>query len=438
MNLEEMRARRKELVEKARNLRALANQENRELAEDEARQLEEWLARSEHLTVEIEREERLVALEEDTQRAHRQPIRPDVGQDEQRRAAGQPQRFRSLGEQLQAVARAAMHPNQADPRLDIITRAALGANEGMPSEGGTLVQTDFSAELFQRVYETGQVVSRCRYVPISGNANGTKINGIDETSRANGSRHGGIQAYWAAEAGNVTATKPKFRPIELNLKKLMGVAYATDENLQDAAQLEQVIRDAFTDEFAFKLDDAAFNGDGSGKPLGILNAAALVTVSKETGQPAATLQPENIIKMWSRCWARSRLNAVWFINQDIEPQLFTLGIQIGTGGSTVYMPPGGLSQQPYGTLFGRPVIPIEQCATLGTVGDIVLADMSQYALARKGTMQTAVSIHVQFLTDETAFRFIMRVDGQPYWHAALTPFKGSNTLSPFVALATRA
>jgi hypothetical protein len=49
-----------------------------------------------------------------------------------------------------------------------------------------------------------------------------------------------------------------------------------------------------------------------------------------------------------------------------------------------------------------------------------------------------MSVHVAFLTDESIFRFIYRVDGQPIWNAALTPFKGSNTLSPFVVLAARA
>jgi HK97 family phage major capsid protein len=129
---------------------------------------------------------------------------------------------------------------------------------------------------------------------------------------------------------------------------------------------------------------------------------------------------------------------VWFHNQDIEPQLFQFGIQVGVGGSTIYMPPGGLSANPYGTLFGRPLVAIEQAPTLGTVGDIVLADMNQYLLVDKGGVQSAVSVHVAFLTDETVLRFTYRVAGQPLWHSALTPFQGTNTLSPFVSLATRA
>ncbi len=89
------------------------------------------------------------------------------------------------------------------------------------------------------------------------------------------------------------------------------------------------------------------------------------------------------------------------------------------------------------SLLGRPVVPVEYCATLGTVGDIIFADFSQYAAIEKGGIQTAVSMHVQFTTAEMAYRFLYRFDGMPTWDSALTPYKGTNTLSPFVALATR-
>jgi HK97 family phage major capsid protein len=83
-------------------------------------------------------------------------------------------------------------------------------------------------------------------------------------------------------------------------------------------------------------------------------------------------------------------------------------------------------------------VPIEQCSTVGTVGDIVLADLSQYLLAEKGGMEAMASAHVRFLYAEQTFRFMMRVDGQPLWSTALTPANGTNTVSPFITLATRA
>ena len=117
--------------------------------------------------------------------------------------------------------------------------------------------------------------------------------------------------------------------------------------------------------------------------------------------------------MWSRLYGPCRDKAVWLINQDVEPQLFTMTIGVGTGGIATYMPPGGLSGKPFATLLGRPVLPVEWCPTLGTVGDIVLADLSQYVTISKGGVDSAQSMHLRFDFDEQAFRFIFRVDGQP-------------------------
>lgn len=347
--------------------------------------------------------------------------------------------FLSFGEQLVAVRQAGLQGGHVDPRLRNI-QAATGLGETVPSEGGFLVQTDFATEMLKDVFETGILSSRCRTIQISGKANSIKINGIDETSRAT-TRYGGILAYWLHEAGTKLPTKPKFRQIELNLKKLIGLCYATDELLDDAAALEGIIRDGFRGEFGFRIDDAIINGTGAGEPLGILTAGSLVSVAKEAAQPADTVVAENVIKMYSRIFASSRPNAAWLINQNVEPQLFTMHLDVGTGGIPVYMPAGGLSGLPYGTLFGLPVLPIEQCQTLGDVGDIILADFRNgYILAEKGGVKADVSIHVQFLYDEQVFRFVIRVDGQPVRASALTPYKGGAnfTQNHFIALAERA
>ena len=95
--------------------------------------------------------------------------------------------------------------------------------------------------------------------------------------------------------------------------------------MQDAAALEAVIRQAFAEEFGFKIDDAILSGSGEGEPLGILNSGAIVTVAKEASQ-TDTITVENLIKMWNRLWSRSRANAVWYINQELEPYLYTLKI----------------------------------------------------------------------------------------------------------------
>jgi len=60
-----------------------------------------------------------------------------------------------------------------------------------------------------------------------------------------------------------------------------------------------------------------------------------------------------------------------------------------------------------------------------------------YIIAEKGPIQSAVSIHVRFIYDETVFRFVYRCAGQPEYSTAITPFKGSDTESPFITLAAR-
>lgn len=341
--------------------------------------------------------------------------------------------FNSLGEQLQAIANS-VRGGELDPRLRNL-RAAQGLNEGVGSEGGFLVQTDFLPGIYKRIYERGQVLTRTRRRPLTSNANKMVLNAIDETSRATGSRHGGIQGYWLAEAAAKTKSKPSFRRMELNLNKNAVLYYATDEVLGDAGTLTAEVSEAVSDEMIFMVEDAIFRGTGAGQPLGILNSSALVSVAKEGSQAATTIVKENVFKMWSRLYAPSQANAVWFANQDIQPQLY--GMTLGDQG--IYFPAGTFANNTgFATLFGRPVIFVEYAETLGTKGDLMLLDLNQYMLAEKGGIQQAMSIHVAFTTDETVFRFVARWDGQPLWSAALTPYKGSSTVSPFISLDTRA
>jgi len=297
------------------------------------------------------------------------------------------------------------------------------------------VQVDYATSLLEKTFANSGIISRIFKMPLSGNANAMKIPAVADDSRADGSRSGGIRAYWSNEGGTITASTPSFKQVALELKKLTGLCYMTDELMQDASALGAWISRAFASEFDFKIADAIINGDGAAKPLGILNAPCLITVTAETGQGASTIVAENIIKMWMSRFGPNSGNYVWMINQNIEAQLCTMALAVGTGGIPVYMPAGGLSGAPYGTLFGRPVIPIEQAATLGTAGDIILADLSQYVMIDKGSMEAASSIHVAFVTDQMCFRFVYRCDGQPMWSNYLTPYKGSTSYQgPFIVL----
>lgn len=319
-----------------------------------------------------------------------------------------------------------------------VQKAIIGANEGIGSDGGYFVPPTFSQKLFERLYEDSALLSKTDNYTVTGNS--MVFPRSAESSRAHGSRYGGVRTYWVAEGGSVTATRPTFGQLELKLNKLMSFAGVTSELLEDSSMaMEQYLTRAFSDDMNFMVSDAIIRGTGAGQPMGLLNAGCKVSVSKESGQAAATIVPMNIVKMYARLWAGNRNKAVWFINQDVTPQLYLMTLGIGTAGVTVYLPPGGISGKPYATLLGLPVIEIEQAETLGTEGDIMLADLSHYVTITKGGQKPDVqtSMHFYFDTDQQAFRVTFRVDGKPWWKEAVTPFKGTATQSCLVTLATR-
>lgn len=340
-----------------------------------------------------------------------------------------------LGEYLQGIA-AGYSGRGWDPRF---VAGPSGASEGVPADGGLLVRQEYSTMLLDRAIEQAVLAPLCLTVEIGANSDGVDLPFIDETSRANGSRWGGVQVYWRAEADTVTATKPKFGQHDVRLQELMGLAYATDRLIKDATALASIFSIAFASEMAFKLDDGIFRGNGAGLPLGITNSASCrISQAKETGQTADTIVLENLQKMWTRVPPRSKARGQWLINSEVTPQLDSLVLNAGTAGlnpRVVTYSESGVQR-----IYGRPILEIEQCAALGDEGDIVFADFNEYLLIRKGGIQADESMHVRFLYGENTYRWTYRVNGRPTMDSAITPYKTntSNTQSPFVALAARA
>lgn len=329
-----------------------------------------------------------------------------------------------------------MPPQMKSWRQSVDTKAA-GLNETFLADGGVLVPPEFSQQLMQRAYQN-DLLSRTMMLPLV-NSNTLKVPAIDETSRQDGSRFGGIRSYWEDEGGQISRSRPSFQQIALEANKLTLLVPATEELLMDSAvvALETYLNQLAVAELDFRIGDAIINGNGHRKPLGIMNSGATITVTPETGQTAGTIMAANVLKMWSRLHLSCQQNAVWLVDQSTWPQLAQM--TIGTAGSnlTVYQPPGGLSAAPYATLLGKPVIPVEFCQQVGTRGDIILADLSSILSISKGSVQSVSSMHVLFETAEMLFRFIIRLDAQPWWKTPLTPKSGGSTQSCFVVLETR-
>ncbi len=350
--------------------------------------------------------------------------------------------YRSLGEQLVDVI-AANKPEGSTAREKLITmqRAISGMSTSVPSDGGYLIQSQFTTALLDKPEEVSQVWARCQRFPIGLGFDSLEAPFIDETSRATGSRWGGVQVYREGEALYPNGKKPKIGQYEIRLFDIKGICYATNRLLQNAVTLEAWIGKAFRSEMFFKLDDEVVRGTGAGQCVGIVGGPSTVAVAAEAGQAAGTVITENILKMYNALFAASRGSAAWFYQQDLEPQLETLSYAIGTGGvmMPLFVPAGvGNNSEKFAKLKGLPAFPIEQASASGTVGDIILADLPNgYITIDQGGIDAQSSVHVKFLEDETAFRFTYRANGAPRLRSTVAAYKGSTARSHLITLATR-
>jgi HK97 family phage major capsid protein len=332
--------------------------------------------------------------------------------------------------------------DRSDPavakKIDTL-RNALSSS--VPSDGGFLIPETLRSQVLEVALETAIVRPRSMVIPMESLR--VPIPAIDSTSNVS-SVFGGIVGYWTEEAAALTASQPAFGRVVLDAKKLTCYVEAPNELMADSiVSFEALINRLFPRAIAWYEDYAFLTGTGAGEPLGVLNAgnAALVAVTKETNQNAATILWENLVKMYSRMLPGSLGSAVWLASIDTFPELATMALSVGTGGSAVWMGTanGALSgaATPPVTILGRPVIFTEKTSVLGTQGDISFIDFGNYLLGDRQVMQATSSTDYKFANDMTAFRFIERVDGRPWMKSAITPKNNGPTLSAYVTLATR-
>lgn len=329
---------------------------------------------------------------------------------------------------LHALQVAAAKQAGDEKALELAYKAALGSNEAIPSQGEFLLEPSLTPMFLKPIHEEGVISKDVQVLPVGPNSNSGWIPGIDETSRAAGSRWGGVRGYHSAEAATMTASQPKFRKINWELHKAYVLQYATDELLADSAMLTAIINQSSAEELQFMVNDDLMNGIGGDRPVGVLNSPALISVTRTD---ATKVAHADLIAMWQRVSPRSKAKGKWYINGEVHPQLDAIYF---TGTTSVLSPYIGYTESGVMQIYGRPVVETEFNAALGTAGDILFADFGEYLYWEKGAIESASSIHVQFLTDQTAFRFISRYDGQTALASALTPYKGTNTQSPFVTL----
>lgn len=456
--MEQLQNRLLELKDEANNIQARADAEKRELTADEAKDIEQIFAAFEAVEADIERRKRIDEINARTAApAQRQvPHEPAPGQvvDDtnvqgvtQRRQASagtrqfaQPRAtdagkwgFRSKGEFFHAVMVSSAKGGTIDPRL-IANAPTTYGQEGVGADGGFAVPPDFRTEIMVKVMGEDSLLSRTDSMPTSSNS--ITIPKDDTTPWQS---TGGVQAYWESEAGQKQQSKPALGELTIKANKIIALVPMTDELLEDAPAMAAYVNRKAPEKIDYKVNEAIINGTGGGQPLGILQSAGTITVAAESGQAADTVIYDNIVNMWGRLSAGSKRNAIWLANSDIETQLMKMVFPGATPAFPVFLPPGGLASSPYSQLMGRPMITSEAMPALGDAGDLILCDMSKYlTTVKSGGVRQDVSIHVWFDYDITAFRFVLRIGGQPAWNTPIARNGSQSSRGFFVALGARA
>lgn len=459
--IQKLKDRLAELHETSKAIQAKADADKRDLSVDEQKELDAVMAEFDEVEASIKRRERILAQEsrmgEPQPRATAaNPVAAAAAGGITNAATGAAPRdglqntrlttreerqrwgFNNMGEFAISVRNASIGRGM-DPRLQNAALSTYGS-EGVGGDGGFAVPPEWRTEIMKQVDAEDGLLSRTDQQTITSN---NITYPTDETSAWQTT--GGIQVYWDSEAAAINQSKPALKDLGIKLHRLTALVPVTEELLEDAPAMSGYVTVKAGEKIAFKLNDAIVNGTGVGQPLGILKSPCLVTQAAEGSQTADTVHAKNVQKMVARMPASSFSRSVWLINQDVWPEIMGMGNVVTNAAGTVaggagalWMPPTGMANSgPFGSLLGRPVIVTEACQALGDVGDIVLGDLSKYLSVVRGAIKSDVSIHLWFDQNAVAFRFVLRMNGQPWLSSAIARKNGSNTLSHFVALAAR-
>ncbi|MBL8797846.1 MAG: phage major capsid protein [Planctomycetia bacterium] len=301
--------------------------------------------------------------------------------------------------------------------------------EGSGVTGGYLVPTEFSTRLLEVAAEETFMRKRAFVQPM--NSAALQLPYLDITSvpsTGTSALFGGVQLSWKPEAGTVDETEPKFKMLELKAHELSGYAVSSNVMLQDSAiGLERFLFTLFGKAIGWFEEFAFLQGNGAGKPLGVLNAPAALTVNRNA---ANQVKYVDVASMLSKLLPSSQRKAVWTVHPYAIAQLVQLA---DAGGNVVWVPSvGGAQDRVPGTLFGLPVITTEKVPALGAKGDVMLIDPSLYVIGDRQQIEIAASEHVNFLKNQMTWRVVERVDGQPWVERPITLQDGVSTVSPFI------
>jgi HK97 family phage major capsid protein len=311
-------------------------------------------------------------------------------------------------------------------------KAALGESSGLT--GGYTVPPQFAEKIQSIMAEDTFIRQRAFVQPMSSAS--LQIPYLDITTAQSAgvsAFFGGMQATWTAEAQTRTEYEPQFKQLELRPWELSAYSVSSNVLLQDAiGGFERFLMVLFAKVIGWTEEYTFLVGNGAGKPLGMLDATGpVIAITRNT---AGQIRYADVATMLSKLLPSSLQRAIWVAH----PYALVDLIQLRDAANRVVWvnAMGGAQEKIPGYLFGRPVYVSEKVPAYGTRGDLSLLDPGLYVIGDRMALEVAASEHVNFLKNQMTWRIVERVDGRPWIEKAITLADGSNTVSPFVTIAT--
>ena len=386
--IEDLRARRKGLLEEMREIQATAEAADRDLSGEEAQEFERRETDFDAISGRIDRLEKLEGLAVDSQREN--PALVDTA-DTDESVSSDPAEVREVERRaFEKVLR-----SKGDvTKLDRHERAALQV--GTDSEGGYTVPDAFERQIVESMREFGVINALASHLTTGDNGQLTI-----PTVATNAT------AAWTAEEGNYTQSEGTFGQIVLNAYKVGVVSKISDELIVDSAfdLLAWLARD-HGEALGLKTGEAYAVGasNATDKPRGLFNKATVgVTSAVNTGFTA-----DELIDLQHSVTAPYRANASWIVNDATVKILRKF-----KDNEDQYIWQPGLSAGSPDTLLGRPVYTDPHVDTVAATKKVVLfGDIAKAYLIRDVEGVTVKVLSELFATSgQVGFRTSLRTDG---------------------------
>lgn len=268
--------------------------------------------------------------------------------------------------------------------------------EGTDSEGGYLVPDEFEHTLVEALEEEN-IFRKLAHI-INTSSGDRKIPVVATKGTAS----------WVDEEGSITESDDAFSQVSIGAYKLGTLIKVSNELLHDSVfNLEQYISKEFARRIGNKEEDAFFNGDGDGKPVGIFNGTGGAQVGV-TAASTSAITADEIIDLFYSLGAPYRKKAVWVVNDATVKSIRKL-----KDGNGNYLWQPALTSGTPDTLLGRPVYTSTAVPTIASGAKVIaFGDFNYYWIAdRQGRVFKKLS-ELYATTDQTGFVATQRVDGK--------------------------